>query len=71
MVGLSVKMHAKDVFYVVEMPNVRLEIMKACVRANKDLSTMAKVDVIELNVNVTENAVRTDSVRKIYVNWHV
>lgn len=70
MVDLNVKMLAKDESCVVEMPNAQREIMKDCVHANKALSMMVKVDVVELNVNVTENAVRIVSVKRIFVNWH-
>lgn len=71
MVDLSVKMLAKDDFYVDVMLNVRHEIMKDRVHVNKVSSMMVKVDVVELNVNATVNVVQINSVKRIFANWSV
>lgn len=70
-VDLNVKMLAKDDSYADEMPNVQLEITRDCVHVKKVLPMMARVDVVELNANVTMNAVRINSVTRIFVNWSV
>lgn len=71
MADLNVKMLARDDSCVDVMLNVRLEIMMVSVHVNKVLLMMDKVDVVELNANVTVNAVQRNTVKRISVNWSV
>lgn len=70
-VDRNVKMRAKDEVSAVEMLNVQLAIMTLCVHVNKVSLMMAKVDVKESNARKTMNAHRTNSVKRISVNWRV
>lgn len=67
----NVETLVKDAFCAVAMLNVQHEITMVCVHVNKALLMMAKADADESNVKMIMNAVRINSVIKIFANWRV